>query len=175
MWYIMPEVIDMNKRMNMVFTLLQIIAVVIAAVGTAGAVELGIIGGSLLSIFMQQQKTVDIIYALLGLLTVVIVAVGSYVALYQFFTMCQRLKHGTAFTAANEKAMHRIALGCGISGATLGVMLLAFVFYAGSILPLVELICLFSVAYLCIGLVAYALELLVRRATAIQEENDLTI
>lgn len=171
----MAEVIDMNKRTNMVFTLLQIIAVVIAAVGTAVAVEFGIIGGSLLSIFIGKQNGADIAYALLGLLTVIAVAGGSYVALYQFFTMCQRLKHGTAFTAANEKAMHRIALGCGISGAVLGVMMVAFMFYQGALLALIEVMCLLSVAYLCVGLVAYALELLLRRATAIQEENDLTI
>ncbi len=165
----------MNKRTNMVFTLLQIIAVVIAAVGTAVAVEFGIIGGSLLSIFIGKQNGADIAYAILGLLTVIAVAGGSYVALYQFFTMCQRLKHGTAFTAANEKAMHRIALGCGISGAVLGVMMVAFMFYQGAFLALIETMCLLSVAYLCVGLVAYALELLLRRATAIQEENDLTI
>lgn len=171
----MAEVIDMNKRTNMVFTLLQIIAVVIAAIGTAVAVEFGIIGGSLLSIFIGKQNGADIAYALLGLLTVIAVAGGSYVALYQFFTMCQRLKRGTAFTAANEKAMHRIALGCGISGAVLGVMMVAFMFYQGAFLALIETMCLLSVAYLCVGLVAYALELLLRRATAIQEENDLTI
>ena len=165
----------MNKRTNMVFTLLQIIAVVIAAVGTAVAVEFGIIGGSLLSIFIGKQNGADIAYALLGLLTVIAVAGGSYVALYQFFTMCQRLKRGTAFTAANEKAMHRIALGCGISGAVLGVMMVAFMFYQGALLALIEVMCLLSVAYLCVGLVAYALELLLRRATTIQEENDLTI
>lgn len=165
----------MNKRTNMVFTLLQIIAVVIAAIGTAVAVVLGIIGGSQLSIFIGKQNAVDIVYAILGLLTVIAVAGGSYVALYQFFTMCQRLKHGTAFTAANEKAMHRIALGCGISGAVLGVMMVAFMFYQGAFLALIETMCLLSVAYLCVGLVAYALELLLRRATAIQEENDLTI
>lgn len=165
----------MNKRMNVVFTLLQIIAVVIAAVGTAVAVEFGIIGGSLLSIFIGKQNAADIAYAILGLLTVVAVAGGSYMALFQFFTMCQRLKHGTAFTAMNEKAMHRIALGCGISGAVLGVMMVAFMFYQGAFLALIELMCLLSVAYLCVGLVAYALELLLRRATAIQEENDLTI
>lgn len=165
----------MNKRMNMVFTLLQIIAVVIAAAGTAVAVVLGIIGGSQLSIFIGKQNAVDIVYAILGLLTVIAVAGGSYVALYQFFTMCQRLKHGTAFTAANEKAMHCIALGCGISGAVLGVMMVAFMFYQGAFLALIETMCLLSVAYLCVGLVAYALELLLRRATAIQEENDLTI
>lgn len=171
----MAEVIDMNKRTNMVFTLLQIIAVVIAAVGTAVAVEFGIIGGSLLSIFIGKQNGADIAYAILGMLTVIAVAGGSYVALYQFFTMCQRLKRGTAFTAANEKAMHRIALGCGISGVVLGVMMVAFMFYQGALLALIEMMCLLSVAYLCVGLVAYALELLLRRATAIQEENDLTI
>lgn len=171
----MGEVIQMNKRMNVVFTLLQIIAVVIAAIGTAVAVEFGIIGGSLLSIFIGKQNAADIAYAILGLLTVVAVAGGSYMALFQFFTMCQRLKHGTAFTAMNEKAMHRIALGCGISGAVLGVMMVAFMFYQGAFLALIELMCLLSVAYLCVGLVAYALELLLRRATAIQEENDLTI
>ena len=165
----------MSKRMNMVFTLLQIIAVVIAAVGTAVAVQFGIAGGALLSIFIGKQNTADIAYAILGLLTVITVAGGSYMALFQFFTLCQRLKHGTAFTAVNEKAMHRIALGCGISGAVLSVSMVAFMFYQEAFLALIELMCLLAVAYLCVGLVAYALELLLRRATAIQEENDLTI
>lgn len=171
----MGEVIHMSKRMNLVFTLLQIITVVIALIGTAVAVELGIIGGSLLSVFLQRNDTASAIYAILGLLTVIVVAGGSYTALYQFFTMCQRLKHGTAFTTVNEKAMKRIALGCGVSGLVLLVTMFAFLFCASAVLALIELMFLLSAAYLCIALVAYALALLLRRATAIQQENDLTI
>ena len=114
-------------------------------------------------------------HAIIGLLTVAAVSLCSYVALFQFFTLCQRLKNGTAFTAANEKALHRIALCCGFSAAALCIAFIIALFYGGFYLAFLELLLLFIAAYLCVSLVAYALELLLRRATAIQEENDLTI
>lgn len=166
----------MNKRTNLVFTLLQAAAVLIALVGTVAAVFLGGWGFSAFGYFMDEQDYAYVGYAVVGLLTVATVSVFSYGALYHFFTLCQRLKLGTAFTPANEKGMHRIALCCGVCGGTLLVALvMAFVLIGGFALPLVELLLLLGAAYLCIGLVAYALELLLRRATEIQQENDLTI
>jgi len=166
----------MNKRTNLVFTLLQVAALLIALVGTVAAVFLGGWGFSAFGHFMDEQDYAYVGYAVVGLLTVAAVSVFSYGALYHFFTLCQRLKLGTAFTPANEKGMHRIAVCCGICGGTLFLaLLLAFAMVNGFALPFVYLLLLFAIAYSCIALVAYALELLVRRATAIQQENDLTI
>ena len=166
----------MKNRTNLVFTLLQIAAVLIALVGTAAAVLLCSIGLETLLFFLDQPAHTLAAYAIIGLVTVAVVSVFSYGALYHFFTLCQRLKGETAFTPANEKGMHRIAVCCGVCGAALlAALVLGFVLVNGFALFFVELLLLLGAAYLCIGLVAYALELLLRRATEIQQENDLTI
>lgn len=165
----------MTKRTTLVFTLLQAVAVLIAIVGTVAAIYLACVGVGTFQLFLEQKEYWYMAYAVIGLITVAAVSVFSYGALYHFFTLCQRLKNSTAFTLTNEKAMHRIAICCGVCGGTLGVALVVFLTYGDFFLALMELMFLLSAAYLCIGLVAYALELLLRRATAIQQENDLTI
>ncbi|MBE5803250.1 MAG: DUF2975 domain-containing protein [Clostridiales bacterium] len=165
----------MSKRMNLVFTLLQIIAVVIAICGTLAAVYLGIIGVTGIILFLEMKDYGFLAYSVFALLTVVAMAVFSYGALFFFFTLCQRLKHATAFTPANEKGMHRIAVCCGLCGLILFQALAVTLLYGGFALFFLELLALLIAAYLAIGLVAYALELLLHRATAIQQENDLTI
>ena len=166
----------MDKRTSLVFTLLQIAAVLIALVGTVAAAFLGSIGVESFFFFLEIQNHAYAAYAVIGLITVVVVSVFSYGALYHFFSLCQRLKSETAFTPANEKGMHHIAVCCGVCGAALlAALVLGFVLVNGFALFFVELLLLLSAAYLCIGLAAYALELLLCRATAIQQENDLTI
>lgn len=171
----MAEVINMNKRTNLIFSILQGIAVIIAIVGTMIASFFAGRGYTAFCHYQIVQRYWFVVYAIIGLLTVAAVSLCSYVALFQFFTLCQRLKHGTAFTATNEKALHRIALCCGFSAAALCIAFIIALFYGGFYLAFLELLLLFIAAYLCVSLVAYALELLLRRATAIQEENDLTI
>lgn len=172
----MGEVINMTiNRTNLVFTLLQAVAAGIALLGTAAAIYLGCVGISAFLFFLDGAEPWHMAYAVIGVLTVLAVSVFSYAALYSFFTMCQRLKKGTAFTHANEKGMHRIALSCGVCGGSLVLAGVIALFYGGFALAFLEIVAILAAAYLCIGLVAYALELLLQRATAIQQENDLTI
>lgn len=171
----MGEVIDMNKRMRLVFSTLQGIAAVIALIGTVMAVWLILFGWDVFCYFRTEQQTLVALYAVIGMLTVAVVSAFSYVALYQFFRLCGRLKNETAFTTVNEQAMRRIAVSCAVCGATLAAALIIAMFYGGFFLGFVQGMFLLSFAYLSVGLVAYAFELLLRRATAIQQENDLTI
>ena len=166
----------MNKRTNLIFSLLQGIAVAIALLGTAVAFCLAYVGVDSFLLFSSGEKSILSFYAVIGLITVAVVSLFSYGALYQFFRICGRLKHTTAFTAVNEKGMHRIAVCCGVCGIALALaLIISFFCNSGFFLPFVELMFLLSGAYLCVALVAYALELLLQRATAIQQENDLTI
>jgi hypothetical protein len=64
---------------------------------------------------------------------------------------------------------------CIVCGAALAAALCIALLYGGFFLGFVEGMFLLAFAYLSVGIVAYALELLLRRATAIQQENDLTI
>lgn len=165
----------MKKRTNLVFTLLQVIAVLIALAGTGAAFCLAIVGVESFCSSLTGQQYGYVAYAIIGLATVAVVSIFSYGALYHFFTLCQRLKNCTAFTPANERGMHRIAVCCVVCGGTLVVAMVASLPLGGFYLPFLELLFLLAAAYLCIGLVAYALELLLQRATVIQQENDLTI
>lgn len=165
----------MNKRTNLVFSTLQGIAVIVAIVGTFIALFFAGRGYTALCHYQIVQRYWYVVYAFIGLITVAVVSLCSYAALYLFFMLCQRLKKDTAFTTINEKALHRIALCCAVCGVVLGVAFVIALFYGGFYLAFLELLLLLIAAYLCVGLIAYALELLLRRATAIQEENNLTI
>lgn len=166
----------MSKRTDLVFTLLQVITVVIALLGLLAAIYLGMFGAAFCLFAIAEPDYAALVYAVIGLITVAAVSVLSLVALYSFFMLCRRLKRETAFTPANGKAMHRIALCCGCSSAGLFIaLILAFFLMDGIALGFVEVMLLLTAVYLCVALLAYALELLVHRATALQQENDLTI
>lgn len=169
----------MEKKTTRVFRLLQWVAVGVALVGTYVAYCLILEGiaayqgkwGEWLAMHDDYRFT-----AAWGIATVVLVGLVSYVALWQFLTMCQRLKKGTAFTAANERSMGCIALCCTVaSGALLVALLVLLCFCPALPLGLVLLTMLACAAYGAVALVAYALQLLVRRAAVLQQESDLTV
>lgn len=161
-----------NRRIHTTVTLLQAVTVIIALAGTLGAVCLTQLGAELLP--MAAASALHTAYVVVGFATVAAVSAGTYVALYQFFRLCQRLKQGTAFTRCNERALRLIALSLGVCGLLLALVLV-FSVAVDLVLGWLEMLLLFSVGYLGAALCAWALHLLLQRAVAMQEEADLTI
>lgn len=161
-----------NNRIHTAVTLLQVVTVIIALIGTLGAVVLTLDGIGLLP-WVDDQPLL-LAYAIFGFATVAVVSAATYTALYQFFRMCSRLKQGTAFTRANERAMRLIALCCFVGGAMLGAGTV-FSLAVNVVLGWCELMLFFTLAYLGVALCAWALHLLLQRAVSMQEEADLTI
>lgn len=169
----------MDKKTSRVFSLLQLVT---AGIALAGACVTYCMVKEGIAAYQGQwneylQPNEDYRFAAAWYMAaVVVVSLASYSALWQFFTMCERLKHGTAFTAANEHSMGRIALSCAVASGMLVVTLAVLVFFCPPVpLALAELCFLCFMAYGAVALVAYALQLLVRRAAALQQESDLTV
>lgn len=165
------------NQTNLVLTLLQMAAGVVALLGTLFAMFLFSFG---ITVLQNEVALCEpfrhMPYALLGLVTVAAVSLCSYGALAVFGLMCQRLKQGTAFTKKNEASLGRIALLCGISGVVIGLAaLVALVCYGGFALFFMELTLLAATAYLCVALAAWALRLLLQRGILLEQENRLTI
>lgn len=169
----------MDKKMSRVFSLLQLVAAGIALVGTyvAGCVVMEGVAAYQGQWNEYLQPNADYRFAAVWCMAAVaVVSLASYSALWQFFTMCERLKHGTAFTTANERSMGCIALSCAVASGVLLATFAVLVFFCPPIpLAVTELCLLGFAAYGAVALVAYALQLLVRRAAALQQESDLTV
>ncbi len=177
--YAISEVRNVEKKMPRVFRLLQWVAAGVGLVGTYVAYYLISEGVAACQGRWEEWLALGEDYrftAVWGIATVAVVGLVSYVALWQFVTMCQRLKQGTAFTAANEQTMGRIALCCAVASGTLLLALLVLLCFCPALpLGLVLLTLLACAAYGAVALVAYALRLLVRRAAALQQESELTV
>lgn len=165
---------------RVIFTVLQSLALLAMAVGTALMVWLGIIGIGALQRGFADGRAELVIFAIIGLVTVALISALCYMALTSFFKLCGRLKTGTAFTAENTRAMRHIALcslGVGVSFLCSDGMiaLTSWTLYD----PNFHLIDVYFVGvaliFLLVALVVWTLYLLLDRATAIQQENDLTI
>lgn len=169
----------MEKKTTRVFSLLQWVTVGVALVGTYVACCLILECVTAYQGQWNKWLNPDADYRFLavwGIATVAVVSLTSYAALWKFFIMCERLKQGTAFTAANEQGMGHIALCCAVAGAALLVTSGVLVFFCPPVpLGLTNLTLLACAAYGAVALVAYALQLLVRRAVVLQQESELTV
>lgn len=134
--------------------------------------------------------------SLLGLALTLVAAGGCGAALISFFGLCERIKRGRSFEARNERALRVIAIGCGAAGVSCGVgpwaVMLPLRALRARITTLpdiwnidingAEAFCLpylwaIAIAFvlLSVGLIAWALYLLMRRAGDAKRENDLTV
>lgn len=169
----------MNKKTIRVFTLLQLVTAGVALIGAyvASCVIMEGVAGYQGQWNRWLNSEADYRFtAVWGIAAVVVVGLASCGALWRFFAMCERLKHGTAFTVANEACMGRIALCCAVACGALVATFAALVFLCPPVpLGLTELCLLGGMAYGAVTLIAYALKLLVRRAVALQQESDLTV
>ena len=175
----------MKKQLSSIrtmFTLLQIVTVLISLLGAYLAVMLLYVGIQALGtgysgIGMPLGSYVTLLTV--GFLSVLTVSGACAVALCTFYRLCERLKQGTAFTRINEQALCRIALCCLTAGLTLAVCC-AVLWIAESVwgcvmgLYWLEMV-IMAVLFLSVSLIARALALLVRRAVVLQEDADLTV
>ena len=166
-----------DRQTALIFTLLQAAAVGIALVGLAMAVLFGCIGVVSLIENTAAREPGYLAFTVLTMLAVAVVTLCSLAALYEFFMMCRRLKQGTAFTERNRCALNRIALLCAVSGSAILAAFLMAVWTCRQcgVGAFMLLVALAGAAYLCVALVAWALAMLVKRATALQQESELTI
>lgn len=98
-------------------------------------------------------------------------------ALAAFYHLCGRLRDGRAFCEENARAMARIAKLTAACGALLlgAAVFFEIVLLGGEMLPPIWILTLFMLAFFGVALLSWTLGLLVRRAAAIQQENDLTV
>ena len=102
------------------------------------------------------------------------------IALWHYFRICKNIGDDRSFCVENAQRMNAIAgllfLASGLWAAALAVVVFGSIgAMAGyTVLVLVETV-LALMASFAVGLVAKVMALLVRRASRLQEENDLTI
>lgn len=170
----------MKKRLsslNTALTLLQGITVLLCVLGTGMAcfpLNIGVHalmdGPSGYGLTCAQWLTLLIT----GFAAVAIVSLCCAAALIAFFRMCGRLKQGTAFTRKNQRTMGFIALCSLIAGVTL-----LFTTVLCCLMDAASIFCLWmtlgAFLFLAVAAVAWALNLLVRRAVTLQDEADLTV
>lgn len=163
-----------------IFTALQTLSIVALIVGFLIAGYLGYIGCLGLRVGAEEHSALVLSMSVTGLVTVLAVSVCCCVALLVFFRMCGRLKHGSAFTPENDKAMGRLvqcSIGVGVIFwiTVIVLYLLQGPFVSWSLLSLDGRFMILGFCFLCLALVIHALRLLVKRAIALQQENDLTV
>ncbi len=164
-----------NPSMS-VFTVLRVAAMAAGVIGTLLALWLSVAGVSGLTYGIQERQADMIAACVTGLATVLAVSMACWRALIVFMRMVGRLKMGSAFTEENAQAMRNIAAMMAVCGAALLTALVVLTVICCAQLPFMLLVLgLLGLAFWGVGLLAYALGLLVRRAADIQQENDLTI
>ncbi|MGN0995352.1 MAG: DUF2975 domain-containing protein [Candidatus Ventricola sp.] len=158
-----------------VFTALRVAAIAAGVIGTLLAAWLLMIGGSCLSWGLNEHASDMVGASVTGILAVLAVGVCCWRALLVFIRMVGRLERGSAFTEENARALGRIAAMLALSGAVLLAALVLLAIICGTmVLPMVYLM-LLALAFFGLALIAYALNVLVRRAAALQQDSDLTI
>lgn len=110
-----------------------------------------------------------------GILGVWVIAALCYIALWNFWGICTRIGEDNSFCEENAKAMKNMA----IMGFLMTGLILAAMIFIGILgfLGISYFMIGFFVACITtgVGVVCYALSLLIRKAAEIKEENDLTI
>ena len=181
---IFPEVMHMTRKMGPImneknmFTVLRAATVTAGVAGTLLALWLGAVGVSVLDFLCEDGVCVkDAAVCVLCIAVLVGISGCCYAALVTFYRMCGRLAKGSAFTEENGRAMQTIArLLCVCVGLLLLAVLAILLLLSDGVLPLpVIFLLMFLCAFAGAGLIAQALSLLVRRAAALQQENDLTV
>ena len=114
-------------------------------------------------------------FALPLLLYIWVIALMYGAAVFRYMRISLRLGRNRAFCAENANDLMGIAVLLAIAGALWFLLIFLPGEFGLDIGPAVLLFLLACMATLAVALVAYVLSLLVRRAAALQTENDLTI
>lgn len=167
--------LDETLSPRAVFTALRVAAIAAGVIGTLLAAWLLMIGGSCLSWGIHDRASDMVGASVTGLLTVLAVGVCCWRALIVFIRMVGRLVRGSAFTEENARAMADIAAMLALSGAALLAALVLLAVICRGLAATLLLLLLLALAFLGLALIACALDVLVRRAAALQQDSDLTI
>lgn len=183
----MPQTVERPRGL---LTLLQAMTVLVMTGGTLLAGWLALFGTMGLILVMDDGGSAPGLALVTGgLATVAAVSVCCYVALGTFLALLGRMKRETAFTPRNCRALSRMALCCLIAAGVLLVMMLwlgvgslrpmlaaqsgmgATMIAANALADVIGLLvwpfCFFVVALLIQGVA-----LLMRRATALEQEQE---
>ena len=158
-----------------VFTALRVAAMAAGVIGTLLAAWLALFGWACLSEGLRDHMADMVSAASTGLLTVLAVSVCCWRALIVFIRMVGRLERGSAFTEENARAMAGIAAMLALSGLALLSALVLLAIICRGLAATLLLLLLLALAFLGLALIACALDVLVRRAAALQQDSDLTI
>ena len=178
----------LSKRPAKLLTALQALTVVLALFGTWFAGLLSFLGiAAVRMIFHDEVTTLNAkFFVICALLAVVGVSVCCYIALISFFRLLQRMKKETAFTRRNSKALGRIALSC-LAAAAMLLLLMGYISFGvflptrsftGSIRQFVETFCmlmLWPFGFGVVGLLVQGVRVLMDRALALEEEQELVV
>ena len=178
----------LSKRPAKLFTALQAMTVALALFGTWFAGLLGFLGiAAIRMIFHEEPTTLSAkVFVVCAVAAVVGVSVCCYIALGSFFTLLQRMKKETAFTRRNTKALGRIALSC-LAAAAMLFMLMGYISFGvflptrsftGSVWQFMETFCmlmLWPFGFGLVGLLVQGVRVLMDRALALEEEQELVV
>ncbi len=111
-----------------------------------------------------------------GMIGMWLIGATYLLGLFEYFRVCARIGEEQSFSAGNVLSLRRIALYMALSGVLWIAAILAppLVFHA-DLGPIWIYFVLFSMAGFALSLLAWGISHLLRRAAALQEENDLTV
>jgi len=167
--------------MDKMLTVLRVFTVLLMIIGTFFALIFLAPGAVGLYLSITDFTIWGILLTTPGLATVLTVSICCWRALLRFFAMCGRLKSRSAFTDDNCLALGFIARQCALAGTALAG---GFAFFCvmcwlndaseNALFILIRLMPL-PALLLIAGLMIWAVHLLMGRALALQQENDLTV
>ncbi len=184
---------ERSQSTSRTLTLLQIMTALLALAGLAVAIYLASLGCSALSDSTPEGALMW--PAIFGLLAEATIVACCMTALLAFFRMLGRLRLRSAFNTANERALGRMAISCGIAGAVclagplgfMGIMRGILVKYPHVLFGNLDLtgcdhfilpyvwVELLGFLLVSVGAICWALKLLMCRAKELQNENDYTV
>ena len=147
------------------------------AVGIAGVGALGVLIDYARMLAFRALERPEMALRYWGLLVFLCLVAAVYgAALYQYMRISRRIGKNQSFCRENVGSMRAIACLMGAAAGMWAGLMIVFRLLSsigvGVEMLLFALMCMASAA---IGLVAYVLTQLLRRATQLQEDNDLTI
>ena len=178
----------LSRRPVGLLTFLQVLTVLVALFGTWFAGVLGLLGlvGTVEIAFDPATTFGAAVFIVGALATVVGVSVCCYIALVSFFLLLQRMKRETAFTRRNCKALGRMALSCAVAAAmlfvTMGYLAVASLMptelqslRVEAVLSAAGLLMAWPFGFAVIALLIQGVRLLMDRALALREAQELVV
>ena len=152
---------------------------ILAAAGAVAALGILLVFGVFVPVLAGECRTMYPELAHLywpGLIGMWLIGLTFLLALWEYFLVSIRIGRDQSFSVGNVISLRRIALYLAISGVLwlCAVIGPGLIFHA-DIGPIWIYFFLFAMAGFALALLAWGLSMLLQRAVALQEENDLTV